>query len=57
MYKVVEAVVIIIRFSEVITWPENVMDAVLRFRNIFEFPQVIGYVDGTLIKIIAPKEN
>lgn len=56
MHKVVEAVAII-KFSEVITWPENVMDTVLRFRNISGFPQIIGCVDGTLIKIIAPKEN
>ena len=56
MHKVVEAVVIL-KFSGIITWPENVMDTVLRFRNISGFPQVIGCDDGTLIKIIAPKEN
>ena len=54
MHKVVEAVVTI-KFHEVIKRLENVMDTVLGFHNIAGFPQVIGYVDGTLIKTDAPQ--
>ena len=56
VHKVVEAVVRI-KFPQVVTWPENVVDVVERFHMIAGFPQVIGCVDGTLIKIDAPTQN
>ena len=46
-----------IQFPQVVTWPENVVDVVERFHMIAGFPQVIGCVDGTLIKIDAPTQN
>ncbi|XP_063223351.1 putative nuclease HARBI1 [Bacillus rossius redtenbacheri] len=43
-----------VKFSTVIKWPENVLNVSAKFFAVAHFPQVIGCVDGTLIKIDAP---
>ena len=56
IHRVVQAINDV-KFPQVITWPENIMNVVEQFHGIAGFPQVIGCVDGTLIKIDRPTEN
>lgn len=44
-------------FADYVKWPENVQDTVERFFAIKGMPIVCGCLDGTLIKIDAPKEH
>ena len=46
-----------VKFNQVVNWPENVLNVSASFFAKAQFPQVIGCVDGTLIKIDAPNEN
>ena len=44
-------------FNELVTWPDNVADVVQKFYELGGLPLVCGCIDGTLIKIDAPREN
>ena len=44
-------------FHEFVTWPDNVRDVVQKFYELGGLPLVCGCIDGTLIKIDAPREN
>lgn len=46
-----------IKFPQVVTWPENILNVSAGFFAKAGFPQVIGCVDGTLVKIDSPTEN
>nr|CAI5830763.1 unnamed protein product [Callosobruchus analis] len=46
-----------IKFPQCVNWPENILNVSAGFFAIAGFPQVIGCVDGTLVKIDAPTEN
>ncbi|KAJ8894227.1 hypothetical protein PR048_006839 [Dryococelus australis] len=46
-----------ITFSQVVDWPQDVLQVAAQFYNIAGMPHVIGCVDGTLINIDAPKDN
>nr|CAI5832608.1 unnamed protein product [Callosobruchus analis] len=46
-----------IKFPQCVNWPEHILNVSAGFFAIAGFPQVIGCVDGTLVKIDAPTEN
>lgn len=56
LHVVVEAINDL-KFAEVVNWPNDIDDVILRFSRIAHMPLVIGCIDGTLIKIDAPREN